>query len=434
MMHRPCWRGCGLPFLPSFQSILPIVILFVFLLFFLTPLLAPARGAEWKGRRVEKDGVIHVMNPAEPMEPPAVYELRDIWRLESETPEGDLVFGTVNEVTEDGEGNVYLLDTQLKTVHLISPEGEYVRSIGRAGEGPGELDDPTGVFIAPDSTIGIVDTKRLVFFTRAGVLAGEWKPELSGYSWYGLLQMFPSSKRYVVSLKRRRRVEQTISTECLAGLFDKTGGLLASLAKRSWDIRPGEPFLFDEEETEVLSYLSVAEDGSVYISPEFSEYSIHCFDPDGNLRMVIEREYEPVRREKEDVSELISYWRNVYRRVRQLDIRVEVFERNVTRLYARDDGWLWVETSRGWDNLPGGVADILDVFDSDGRFVRQAVLRKDINTENDMVFVLRKRVLIATAGYAAQMAAGGASSEGAEEPDEGQHIPAAILCRIVPLD
>ena len=53
----------------------------------------PTLAGEWKGTRELIDGVAHVKNPAEPMEPPVVYELRELWRLESETEDGDVVFG-----------------------------------------------------------------------------------------------------------------------------------------------------------------------------------------------------------------------------------------------------------------------------------------------------------------------------------------------------
>ncbi|MFC1573224.1 hypothetical protein ACFL6M_06455 [Candidatus Eisenbacteria bacterium] len=32
----------------------------------------PSSAAEWKGKRIVKDDIVHVVNPADPMEPPAV--------------------------------------------------------------------------------------------------------------------------------------------------------------------------------------------------------------------------------------------------------------------------------------------------------------------------------------------------------------------------
>ncbi|MCK4304807.1 MAG: hypothetical protein KAY24_11270, partial [Candidatus Eisenbacteria sp.] len=72
----------------AFLTLLLTTLLSGLLVLFLSAVtgsLASASSGEWKGKRVVKDGVVHVMNPAEPMEPPAIYELRELWRLESET-------------------------------------------------------------------------------------------------------------------------------------------------------------------------------------------------------------------------------------------------------------------------------------------------------------------------------------------------------------
>ncbi|MCK4304013.1 MAG: hypothetical protein KAY24_07225 [Candidatus Eisenbacteria sp.] len=394
-------------------------------------LLVPCAVAEWTGKQVMKDSVLHVMNPAEPLGPPEVYELRELWRLESEDQDGQLMFGTIDDLAEDGTGNLYVLDAQLVTVHVISPNGEYLRSIGQKGQGPGDLFDPAGVFITKDGTLGVADIKSMLFFTLQGLPVGEWSPDMTGYGWYTLVDATPCPLGYLLSLRRRSRVGLTRTWECLAGIYDKSGRSAVDLFKRSWSLTRGEPYIWDEEETETVGTLAVARDGSTFISPRRSEYSIHAFDPAGRLRMVIEREYEAVRRTKEEIADMQAYWRNHYRRVKNLDLRIMDFERNITRLYARDDGSLWVETSRGWDKLPPGIADILDVFDAEGRFIRQVVLKKDIDTANDFVFLLGNRALISVSGWSADLASAGVVSQSLQGIDLGTQPPALIMCELL---
>ena len=47
------------------------------LLLFLAAVVGPARAGEWKGEEVDSDGVKHVMNPAESVEPPTTIELQE---------------------------------------------------------------------------------------------------------------------------------------------------------------------------------------------------------------------------------------------------------------------------------------------------------------------------------------------------------------------
>jgi hypothetical protein len=376
-------------------------------------------------------GVAHVCNPDEPFEPPVVYELRERWRLSSEDADGELVFGTIDAAARDGGGNLYLLDAVLETVHVISPAGEYRRSVGRAGEGPGEFDDPTDLSVSSDGRVRVVDTRGVVRFDAQGNPTGVWEPQLPEYAWFGLLHACPAGLGTIVSLKARAQVENASHMECLVARCSADGKIETRLAERSWIYKRYEPFVFDEEAMEAYSFLAFADDGSLYLAPTFSAYTVQVFTPEGRLRMVIERAYEPVRRKPADLADLHSHWGNVYRRVQQLEIRISENERNITALYPRSDGSLWVETSRGWDNLPSGVADILDVFDAEGRFVRQAILRKDIDTANDLLFIIGEQVLIATAGYAARMTAGGTSSQNLREMDRSDALPAAILCDLI---
>jgi hypothetical protein len=58
-------------------------------------------------------------------------------------PEG--VFVQVSDVASDEQGNVYVLDQRADEVRVFSPSGEYVRTIGRTGRGPGEFSRPNHI-------------------------------------------------------------------------------------------------------------------------------------------------------------------------------------------------------------------------------------------------------------------------------------------------
>ena len=88
--------------------------------------------------------------------------------------------------------------------------------------------------------------------------------------------------------------------------------------------------------------------------------------------------------------------------------------------------------TRSWIDLPEGVADIEDVFDAEGRFVRQAMIRKDISPEDDYIFYCGNRVLISIAGVSANLVSVGAALETRGSSDIGElRLPTAIWCEMV---
>ena len=60
----------------------------------------------------------------------------------------------------DFEGNVFVLDSANHRVQVFSGDGEYIRSVGSAGQGPGELGDPQGMFVHPDGRVWAADTRN----------------------------------------------------------------------------------------------------------------------------------------------------------------------------------------------------------------------------------------------------------------------------------
>lgn len=51
------------------------------------------------------------------------------------------------------EDHIAVLDPQISRIHLFSPDGERAGSFGRAGEGPGELANPTSIALHGDSVL-----------------------------------------------------------------------------------------------------------------------------------------------------------------------------------------------------------------------------------------------------------------------------------------
>ncbi len=69
-------------------------------------------------------------------------------------------FGRITGAAFDGAGNLYLLDRDAPNVVVVDPEGGLMRTIGRAGNGPGEFDFPIGLAVTEDGRVIVSDIPR----------------------------------------------------------------------------------------------------------------------------------------------------------------------------------------------------------------------------------------------------------------------------------
>jgi len=90
----------------------------------------------------------------------------------------ELTFGDIAAIAMGLDGTVYVLDRQGPSLRAYSPAGEYLRDLGRAGEGPGELKQPdSGLAILPDGRVLVRDpgNARITVFHPDGAYDTEWR-------------------------------------------------------------------------------------------------------------------------------------------------------------------------------------------------------------------------------------------------------------------
>lgn len=139
---------------------------------------AGERTAEWRGTREVIEGVEVVRNPGAPLL--AGLGAERLWEIAGEgelvargSAEGmsePLVWADPNAVVW-GDGRLYILDPMEGRVYALSAEdGRWLRTIGRKGGGPGELDDPRAIGVLDDVLV-VLNGKRGSFdlFTPDGV-------------------------------------------------------------------------------------------------------------------------------------------------------------------------------------------------------------------------------------------------------------------------
>jgi sugar lactone lactonase YvrE len=87
-----------------------------------------------------------------------------------DTDDDNLAFNSPIDMAVDDAGSVYILDSGNKRIQVFGPDGRYVRTIGRKGQGPGEFSDPNSIDIDREGHLYVLDDrqKRIQVFSTDG--------------------------------------------------------------------------------------------------------------------------------------------------------------------------------------------------------------------------------------------------------------------------
>jgi hypothetical protein len=77
-----------------------------------------------------------------------------------DTEDENVAFHYPSDVAADKYGNIYVLDTGNARIQKFSPEGKFLATIGRKGQGPGEFIMPDGLDIDRDGNVVVSDTAQ----------------------------------------------------------------------------------------------------------------------------------------------------------------------------------------------------------------------------------------------------------------------------------
>jgi len=101
---------------------------------------------------------------------PLPIEFAPVFTIGTDDGEAWEMFARVIAVAFDAEDNLYVLDQEDPRVVVFDARGNYVRTVGRRGPGPGELQMPTALTVLRDGSIVVGDWDRGAYsiWDRAG--------------------------------------------------------------------------------------------------------------------------------------------------------------------------------------------------------------------------------------------------------------------------
>ena len=117
------------------------------------------------------DGVRHVHNLAPLWGDGPKVKLEFVQKIgEFESDDENYLLYRPTDVACDGDGNIYILDRGNHRIQKFTSDGTCLMTIGREGQGPGEMAMPTTVRIAPGGRLMVTDqgNKRFQFYSFSG--------------------------------------------------------------------------------------------------------------------------------------------------------------------------------------------------------------------------------------------------------------------------
>ncbi len=365
-----------------------------------------------------------VTNPETPAEGRERVVLNELWSVGGY--DEDILFGVISQLAEDPEGNVYLLDSQLNEIQVLSPGGEYLRTIGREGEGPGEFRNASDMFFGPGGLVGVLQVfpGKIIQLTPTGEPADNFPlPEVTGFQLVFVARGLPD--RVALAGAITGDGEQTTYLKA----FDGEGTQLAVFHEQTDEMIFGGMKFKEKVNRNFTQRWALADDGRVAAALEFDPYTIHVWKPDGSVDHIITRPDYPQVTRTDDERKLIqtlfdgfTSWNpgSTYETSRT--------HMTVAQVTFRDDGTLWVMGSQGLWRTDDDVFASFDVYDLSGSFLKTVDLIAPGDPVYDAIFFSGNRAYIVTESLNALMASmGQEGEESAEEEAEPIRIIAYEL-------
>ena len=263
-------------------------------------------------------------------------------------------FSELRSVQADSEGHIYAIDGRECTIKVFDPEGRFLRTIGRKGQGPGELTFPSRIILTPQDEVVVLDAgnRRLSFFKRDGTLLRE----LSTAKW--------SFLRFRVGARGEIYADHAAAAE--------QGGAVLNMTKFSPDLSAStiiatEPRAMEPNRINAFPpgfVHGVTRDGGLVWALD-SRYEITIVGPDGKARLKIFKDPEPNPIREEDRKAIIE---EDYKGLPAgLALDIPSHYPPIRTLVVADTDHIFVRTYV--KDGQGGF--IHDVFDPEGRFVAQ---------------------------------------------------------------
>jgi len=123
--------------------------------------------AKWKGIIEIENGVKVIKNPKEPLYGEIKFELEEDLSIGNEKDDNYMFYKGVS-IDVDSYGNIFVLDIGNYRIQKYDGRGNYLRTIGRKGQGPGEFQRPRYIYLDSYDNLYLMESRRIHTFDNNG--------------------------------------------------------------------------------------------------------------------------------------------------------------------------------------------------------------------------------------------------------------------------
>ncbi len=315
---------------------------------------------EWEGTIGTKDGVTIVKNPRHPMHSESVLDLREDLVIKGSEEAEEQMFQNINTLDVDEEGNMYILDELAGNIKVFDRNGNFTKSIGRKGQGPGEFGMPISHILTQQNQIIVNDMgqRKVQYFD----MEGNYQKEFSiadKFLFFG--PMVTSDGDLVVTYTIPQEKPLTILQK-----FNPEFQAVLTFASVEMDTPPVIN-IFVARSLTSLRWVVTYNDDIIWGDIKNPAYELRFHDTDGTLKKIITRDYDPIPITTEDRNRLMeeTFGDNP---ADQWDIRFPDSYPPFSGFSFDDLGHLFVKR---YEKETDETGNLFDIFDSEGKYVAQ---------------------------------------------------------------
>lgn len=343
MSHRPRAKAIR----PGSNLVFVVTTLLLLLIYFDG---CSSRITQWGGKIEEANGVLFVQNPSVPISQNVGLMLSEELSIGREDAGDAYLFSDISGLDVDERGRIYVLSRPDAHVRVFDGSGRFLRTIGRKGQGPGEMEMPVFVQAAPDGSLFVFDYlgNRGLFFNSDAVFLRQ-QASLGTF-----LPIRMNSKGQIIGIEvlapppMGGKIIRAYNSD-LKPLFEIAKE--ESGAERTFDI--GKPGV----------YCAVKSDDSI-IWGDSKEYVFMILNPDGKLARKIIKPYDPVPISGEDRESLKQRYANAMKYGMKVEFRSHWPA--YSGIFADDSGKIFIKT---YEHPKSDKSSFYyDVFDQLGRY------------------------------------------------------------------
>jgi hypothetical protein len=301
-----------------------------------------------------------------------------VFEIGEEFGDSTNTFWSISSADIDDQGRIFVLDDVEASARVFNLNGTYMQNLTRRGSGPGELQLPRHLTVAPDGRIIISDIAKSGFIIFNDSL--EFVEELLQWgdnSPYSIAAL--TNSKYLVCRYSEAQLSDDFVLRHTASIYDFGSTDYPANLYTDSIIVSGE--VSDESNSIELVFVlfkqinsSCDSAGNVYIAPSDTlEYRVYGWDSLGNQFMSIHLDISPVEKQPEEIQAEAFYMATCYRRTGgwpPWEPSPYSHRFMTAELGIGPDQNLWVR--RGTRN------DLFfDIFDFDGNLVKHAVYRQE---------------------------------------------------------